>query len=160
MRILIIRHAIAEESNKGGDRARALTEEGKKKMKEAAEGFARLEIEIDTIYSSPLVRAVQTAEIVAKATGYKDKIEIMEELSPAYSPKDVTERLQNLKTNGTVAVAGHEPNCSELSGHLLGDAQIEFKKGAICLIETESFNAGSGLLLWHLSPQILRMIGR
>src|SRR5258705_692460 len=89
MKVFIIRHAIAEDSNRGGDRARALTEEGKKKMKEAAEGFARLELEIDAIYSSPLVRAVQTAEIIAKAIGYKGTIEKVEELSPGNSPKDV-----------------------------------------------------------------------
>jgi phosphohistidine phosphatase len=160
MKIFIVRHAIAEDSARGGDRERALTEEGKKKMKEAAEGFARLDLEIDTIYSSPLVRAVQTAEIVAKAIGYKGTIENMEELSPGYSPKDVVNRLQSLKKTGTLALAGHEPNCSELASHLLGTAEVEFKKGAICLIETESVKPGSGRLIWHLSPQILRMMGK
>jgi phosphohistidine phosphatase len=129
-------------------------------MKEAAEGFARLDLEIDTIYSSPLVRAIQTAEILAKAIDYKETIENMEELSPGYSPKDVMQRLQSLKKVETIALAGHEPNCSELASHLLGDAEVEFKKGAICLIETESLQTGSGNLIWHLSPQILRMIAR
>ena len=160
MKILIVRHGIAEESARGGDRERALTEEGKKKMKEAAEGFAHLELEIDKIYSSPLVRAIQTAEILAKAIGYKGTIEKMEELSPAYSPKDAMDRLRSLKKIETLALAGHEPNCSELASHLLGEAEVEFKKGAICLIETESLNAGSGRLIWHLSPQILRMIAK
>jgi phosphohistidine phosphatase len=160
MKILIVRHGIAEESARGGDRARALTDEGKKKMKEAAEGFARLDLEIDTIYSSPLVRAIQTAEILAKAIDYKETIENMEELSPGYSPKDVMQRLQSLKKVETIALAGHEPNCSELASHLLGDAEVEFKKGAICLLETESLQTGSGNLIWHLSPQILRMIAR
>jgi phosphohistidine phosphatase len=157
MKIFIVRHAIAEDSARGGDSERALTEEGKKKMKEAAEGFARLELEIETIYSSPLVRAVQTAEIVAKAIGYKQAPEIMEALSPAYSPKDLAKEVRSLKKRN-VMLAGHEPNCSEFADYLLGDAQLEFKKGAICLIETESVEAGSGQLVWHLSPQILRLM--
>src|SRR6185436_6950664 len=68
MEIYIVRHAIAEDApSKGtGDAARALTEEGRQKMKEAAAGFAKLEFSIDKIFSSPLIRAKQTAEILAK----------------------------------------------------------------------------------------------
>lgn len=156
MKIFILRHAIAEDTAKGGDSQRALSEEGRKKMRDAAAGFARLAIKIDTIYSSPLVRAVQTAEILAKSIGYAGKIETMTELSPANSPESVCTRLRSLKKQGNIVLSGHEPNCSELAAFLLGGAQIEFKKGAICLIETESAAAGSGILIWHLSPQVLR----
>jgi phosphohistidine phosphatase len=158
MRIFILRHAIAEDTAKGGDAQRALSEEGRKKMKDAAAGFARLELEIDAIYSSPLIRAVQTAEILAKAIGYRNKIETMEELSPGHSPESVGKRLQSLKKLNNIVLSGHEPNCSELASFLLGGAQIEFKKGSICLIETESCASGSGTLLWHLSPQALRLM--
>jgi phosphohistidine phosphatase len=158
MRIFILRHAIAEDTAKGGDSQRALSEEGRKKMRDAAAGFARLELKIDVIYSSPLVRAVQTAEILAKSIGYTSKIETMQELSPGNSPQSVSDRLRSLKKSGSIVLSGHEPNCSELAGYLLGGAQIEFKKGAICLIETESATEGSGTLIWHLSPQALRLL--
>jgi phosphohistidine phosphatase len=158
MRIFILRHAIAEETAKGGDTQRALSEEGRKKMREAAAGFARLELKIDAIYSSPLVRAVQTAEILAKSIGYTSKVELMQELAPGHAPDSISERLRSLKKPGNIVLSGHEPNCSELAGYLLGGAQIEFKKAAICLIETESATAGSGILIWHLSPQVLRFM--
>jgi len=160
MKVFIVRHGIAEDSARGGDRERALTEEGRKKMKDAAAGFARLNPEVDTIFSSPLVRAVQTAEIIAQALGQKAPIEIMEELSPAHSSEDVTRRLRNQKRKGNVILAGHEPNCSDLAGHLLGGTDMEFKKGAICLIETESLESGSGRLIWHLSPQVARLMAK
>jgi phosphohistidine phosphatase len=160
MKIYIVRHGIAEERSRGGDRARALTEEGRKKMKEAAEGLAGLDPEIDTIFSSPLVRAVQTAEIIAKALNHEASTEVMDELSPGNSPEDVTKRLRNLKGGGNVILAGHEPNCSDLAGYLLGGTEIEFKKGAICLIETDSLASGSGRLLWHLSPQVARLMAK
>jgi phosphohistidine phosphatase len=158
MRVYILRHAIAEDSNPGGDEKRALTEEGRKKMRDAAAGFARLEQEIDIVYSSPLVRAVQTAEIVAKAIGHPGKVEIMKELSPGFAPREVAERLQAEKKMRSVILSGHEPNCSQLTSFLLGDAQFQFKKGAICLIETDSCEAESGILIWHLSPQSLRLM--
>ena len=160
MNIFIVRHGIAEDNAKGGDRARELTEEGRKKMKEAATGFARIEPEIDHIFSSPLVRAVQTAEIVAKALEHGDPVEIMEELSPGYSPEQVLSRLSTLKKAESIVLAGHEPNCSELAAHLLGRAHLEFKKGAICLIEADPVSAGKGILIWHLSPQTLRLMAK
>jgi phosphohistidine phosphatase len=157
MRIYILRHAIAEESAKGGDAQRALTDEGKRKMKEAAAGFAALDPDIDGVYTSPLVRAVQTAEIVARALGYKGKVEKMEQLAPGHSPDAVLTRLKTLEKKGVI-LAGHEPNCSELASYLLGDAVLQFKKGAICLIETETLQPRSGTLIWHFSPAILRSI--
>ena len=158
MKIYILRHAIAEDSAKGGDFERALTEEGRKKMKDAAAGFARLDPSIDIVFSSPLVRAYQTAEIVARAIQYPGRIETMEQLSPGYSPQSVADRLRALKKVDSVILAGHEPNCSQLAHFLLGDAQLEFKKGAMCLIETESCDGSSGTLIWHLGPQALRLM--
>ena len=157
MRIFILRHGIAEDSAKGGDAKRALTDEGKKKMKEAAAGFARLETEMDAIYSSPLVRAVQTAEIVSRAIGHHRKVEIMEQLAPGHGPDAVLKQLKGVK-HRTVILSGHQPNCGDLASLLLGGASVEFKKGGICLIETETLEAASGILIWHLSPMVLRSI--
>lgn len=158
MHIYILRHAIAEDTAKGGDTKRALTEEGRKKMKNAAAGFARLEPQIDLIYSSPLTRAAQTAEIVARAIQYPRKVATMEQLSPGFTPDTVCQKLKELKKITSVILTGHEPNCSQLASYLLGRASFEFKKGGICLIETESLEPGSGNLIWHLSPQILRFM--
>ena len=162
MNIYIVRHAIAEEkSSSGNDAARVLASEGKRKMKEAALGFARLEPEIEKIFSSPLVRALQTAQIIASPL--KKKVEELEELAPGRSPQEVLARLVKMRDIGSVMLAGHEPNCSELAAYLLGNSthlEIEFKKGAICLIQMQSLTPGSGILIWHLSPQVLRLMAR
>jgi phosphohistidine phosphatase len=159
MEIYIVRHAIAEDTaSKGtGDAARALTEEGRQKMKEAAAGFAKLEFSIDKIFSSPLVRAKQTAEILGKVLD--QKVEEMEELSPGYGPDQVCAKLQSsAKKIKSVMVVGHEPNCSLLASYLLEGSsglEIQFKKGAICRIDGNPARK-SGTLIFHLSPQILR----
>lgn len=157
MKIYIVRHGIAEDhSRQGGDAGRELTEEGRKKMKEAAAGFARMAPEMDNIYTSPLVRARQTAEILA---GPLDKkVEEMKELSPGHVPADVWKRLGALQKGANVMLVGHEPNCSELAAYLLGDVNVEFKKGAICLVESDDVTPSSGILLYHLSPAVLRMM--
>jgi phosphohistidine phosphatase len=161
MRIYIVRHAIAEDSAKGGggDAQRALTSEGRKKMKEVAAGFMRLEPQIDRIFSSPLIRAKQTAEIMA--TPLKKKVEQMVELSPGHAPSDVLRRLRELKEDNNVMLVGHEPNCSQLASYLLSETaqvDIQFKKGGICLIESQRFGGGDGFLLWVLTPQVLRLM--
>ena len=162
MEIYIVRHGIAEAvAPDGSDESRSLTEEGKKKMKEAAEGFAKLERKPQHIFSSPLVRARQTAEILG--TALKMKVEEMKELAPAQTPKEVCERLRQLKKAESVMLVGHEPNCSELASHLLlgsGGLNLEFKKGGICLIETRDALPGSGDLILHLSPAALRLMTR
>jgi phosphohistidine phosphatase len=163
MEIYIVRHAIAEEVSRhgGGDAERELTAEGRQKMKQAAEGFAALERKIDRIFSSPLVRARQTAEIFANAL--KLEVEEMDELSPAHSPKDVCTRLSSISKAKNVMLVGHEPNCSELASYLLvGSSGLEiiFKKGAICMIEAEQPTAGSGTLIFHLPPQALRQMAK
>lgn len=159
MRIYIVRHAIAEDTPKrgGGDAQRALTSEGRKKMKEVAAGFVQLNTSVDAIFSSPLVRARQTADIVAGLL--KKEVNEMAELSPGHSPADVVQRLREKSKLENVMLVGHEPNCSQLASYLLSETvkiEMQFKKGGICLIESERLGPGDGLLLWLATPQILR----
>lgn len=157
MNIYIVRHGIAEDVSKDGtDEKRALTAEGKKKMKDAAAGFAALESEVGRVFSSPLVRAWQTAEILAKELD--KEIEEMQELAPGHSPKQVLNRLAEIEETDSVMLVGHQPDCSTLASFLFGNVDIEFKKGAICKIQMDRMTAGSGSLIWHLPPQALRLM--
>lgn len=75
MNLYLVRHGAAEDKKPGGrDFDRGLTEEGKKKMSAAVKGWKALIPGFDTLVSSPLIRAVQTAEIVKKGYGLKDDI--------------------------------------------------------------------------------------
>lgn len=161
MHLYVVRHGIAEEQSRSGrDADRALTEEGKQKMKEAARGLKKMEIATDRIFASPLVRARQTAEIMGSEL--KTRVEEMKELAPGHAPQEVCGALKKSTHGGAVMVVGHEPNCSELVSHLLdapSAVSVDFKKGAVCLVETETLEMGSGVLIWHFPPKALRLMG-
>jgi len=149
--LVLLRHGIAEDKLADKpDAERQLTDEGRRKMKEIARSLARIFPEAEAIYSSPLVRAVQTAEPVARE--YKLSIDQTPALTPQSTPSDFRKLLEEVKVNYAIFV-GHEPNLSKIMLDLTrmrGD--IELKKGGCYGID---FEAG-GKLAWMLSPRVLR----
>jgi phosphohistidine phosphatase len=166
MRILIIRHAVAEEresfaKSAQDDALRPLTRQGRKKMRKAARGLARLVPAVDVIASSPLVRAVQTAEIVSEAFDGARFVQIAA-LSPRKPPAQLLEWLQAHPPEATVALVGHEPHLSTFLCWLLTGLQesfVVFKKGAATLVEAaHPVTAGRAKMLWLLKSSQLREI--
>lgn len=164
MQLVIIRHAIAEDIKEFAltgrpDAQRPLTEEGVTKMKRGVRGLREIVPEINLIATSPYVRAMETAKIVAGA--FKDtRIVIIHELVPGESGDSFVAWLRELKDVPAVAVVGHEPHLSGLASWLLtGQTRsfIDLKKGAALSMEFEGAPAGgTGVLLWSLAPRELR----
>ncbi len=164
MKLLLIRHApAADRANyapKGiDDSLRPLTDSGREKMARAAAGLKRTVPTIDTVASSPLVRAFETAEIVASAYGDLP-IEEVPSLSPDCRPDDVLTWLRRLPDDGIVAAVGHEPALGHLASFLLSGAAssfVGFKKGGACLLDVDHEpSAGGAVLEWALAPRHLR----
>ena len=165
MELLIIRHAIAEDGAETtrSDDERRLTTEGRKKMRLGARGLTRVVPDLAVLASSPLVRARQTADIVARAYGGLD-VTTAAELAPDGSPNAVAAWLNRRRADGVVALVGHEPALSNLVSWLLSGAArplIEMKKGAACLLAFPGGKAGPGtaVLRWALTPAQLRDLG-
>lgn len=163
MRLLLVRHAIAEEAETfvaagGSDAQRPLTEIGRKKMRKGANRLRSQLGQIDILACSPLLRARETAEIIARAYG---DVPIMErpELDYSYPPEAVLEWLAQSPADTVVAV-GHEPQLGLLSGLLLADvprSMIAFRKGGVAHIEFPGRAvAGKGVLHWVLTAGQLR----
>jgi len=163
MKLLLIRHAIAEEQEDFArtgkdDRLRPLTDEGRKKMKQAARGLKGLVPEIDLLATSPLTRAAQTGAIVDSVYGGLKEVEI-DELSPETTPDAFLRWLRKQKEE-VVAAVGHEPSISLILSWLLtgNERRIHaFRKGGACLLELKDEPAaGTATLLWALTPAQLR----
>jgi phosphohistidine phosphatase len=165
MRLLVVRHAIAEEREEfertgRDDRLRPLTDEGRKKMRRIARGLRRLVPEIDLLATSPLTRATQTGAVLDAVYGDLPTVEI-EELDPDARPEDFVAWLR-ARQDSVVAVVGHEPSLSLIVSWLLARATrplITLRKGGACLLELgDKPAAGAGTLIWALTPAQLRAL--
>jgi phosphohistidine phosphatase len=163
--LYVMRHGIAVTRGAASfadDAKRPLTPEGKLKMKEIAKGLLRLGFEVDWILTSPLVRAVETAEIVSDALGAGVATDFAEALKPGGSPEALIAFLARHLDRRRVLVVGHEPDLSEMAARLVGagrNANLGFKKGGCCLIRfTEFPPKAPGELVWWLTPRVLRKL--
>jgi phosphohistidine phosphatase len=158
--LYLIRHAVAEERGPAwpDDSLRPLSAGGVEKMKRAMSGMARLGFSLDAILSSPLVRARQTADVVAAALQPKPAIVTVKALAPGGSPQTVLAEVARQPRGGRVALVGHEPDLGGLAAHLAGLPEpLAFKKGAICRIDVDLTKARrQGAIKWFLTPRIMR----
>ena len=162
--LYIVRHAIAAERGEEwpDDSKRPLTETGVTRFKEAVEGLAWLDVEIDEIFTSSLVRARQTAALLAHGLGNKTSIKTLEALAPGHVPRQVMSELSRAARRHRIALVGHEPGLGELAAHLLGSPRaLPFKKGGVCYIAIQGLaSRRPGELVWFLPPKVLRRLPR
>jgi phosphohistidine phosphatase len=163
VKLLIVRHAIAsnrDPSRWPDDRQRPLTPAGKRKLRLAGRGLAKLVGPVDLILSSPWARAWQTAEILHQVASWPSPIEC-QDLEGDRSPRGVLTVLKEHTGTGTIVLVGHEPQTHSVASYLLtGDSarvMMEFKKAAAAMLDVpEPPAAGTAVLLWLLPPRVLR----
>ena len=160
--LYFVRHGLAEERGDAwpDDTKRPLTEEGMSRLRKAVRGLSRIGVAIDVVLTSPLVRARQTAEIVAGGLDPRPSIVNVDSLAPAGSYAAVLADLEKHSRKSRLALVGHEPMMGELAARLVGSRHpIEFKTGGVCRIDVENLPpAGPADLRWMLTPKILRAL--
>jgi phosphohistidine phosphatase len=160
--LFLIRHGIAEERGDAwpDDAKRPLSEDGIERFQRSARGLARLDIWIDVVLTSPLVRARQTADIVASAFDPRPSIVTIESLAPGGSYASLVADLEKHGRKTRIALVGHEPGIGELGARLIGSRHsFEFKKGAVCRIDVDEIPpVGPGDLRWFLTPKVMGSI--
>ena len=161
MQLFLLRHGIAEDRRAGGtDFDRALTAEGRAQLARVARGLRRLKVAPAAILSSPLVRARQTAEIVAPVLG-RD-VEIVDQLAAGVRFEEMLHVIEDRDDAGSLMLVGHEPDLSTAAALLVGapeDALVLKKVGLIRVDLHGPPAAGSGQLRWLLTPSQLALIG-
>ena len=161
MKLYLLRHGDAADHNDPRyptDAARPLTTKGSKRTRQLANGLRQMEITFDVIYSSPLVRARQTAEIVARSLKLEKHLRITNHLAPEGAFVDMLAQIEHTRPAAKIVLlVGHEPFLSGLisllctGGPLLG---LTLKKGGLCRLEVTTLKAGRcAMLEWLLTPR-------
>ena len=160
--LYLVRHAIAADrgSEWPDDNKRPLTERGISRFKDGVKGLRRLDVALDEIFTSPLLRAKQTAELLAAGLEGKPSIKVLDALAPGHTPSAVMTQLARVARRRRIALVGHEPDLGELAAHLIGAGRaLPFKKGGICRIDLGSLTSKrAASLTWFLPPTVLRQV--
>lgn len=158
MKVVFVRHATAED---GGptlrDWDRALSDEGRAEAPLISNALQVLEMQPDLVLSSPLVRAHQTAEIVAQALGRS--VTLADELQPGNGTLDNLQQMLARHKADTVMLVGHEPDLSSLAARLVNadERGILLKKAGLIRVDLEGrMRAGRGRLIWLFTPRVMR----
>jgi phosphohistidine phosphatase len=161
--IYLVRHGVAAEQGPDypNDDDRPLTGDGIERMRVQAVGLRELRVQLDRVLTSPLVRAAQTAEILASELGCTAPLVTVDALGPGGRYDAVMAALGRLGSDRSVALVGHMPSIGEIAARLIGAREpLAFKKGATCCIEVDGLPpTGRGQLAWFLPPRALRALG-
>lgn len=160
MNLYLMRHAnagIPRESAKL-DAKRGLIKEGKEQCMLMGRILGALKVQPDLIVSSPLKRALQTAQFVGNELGYESKVEISAALAPEASFGDFQKLLAKYADRQDLLVVGHNPNLFQFLGRLItanGAAGVRMRKGSVARIDMEKHPP---LLQWLIDPRVARWI--
>ncbi len=159
MKLYFLRHGIAVEADEwnASDETRPLTPDGKARMAREAETLARLVGQADVLLTSPLTRAIETADIAADAMGQRDLLEQDTRLSPGFGTKELTKILAEYTEAKTLLLVGHEPDFSSTIETTIGGGRIVLKKGGLALVEVTDVPTMHGVLVWLLPPKALAL---
>ena len=166
MNLFLLRHGLAVERAEfdfASDGLRPLTAKGRQQLRQTCVALRRMKLDFNLILSSPLVRARQTAEIVAAELKLKKRLSFADELKPGGNPKKLVQKIfhQNPTANNILLV-GHEPDWSRLLSLLVSGGpglQLDFKKGGLAKLEIEKLRAGQcAALAWLLTPKQMKLM--
>jgi phosphohistidine phosphatase len=162
--LYLVRHAIAAERGDDwpDDDERPLTHAGVARMRRAVEGLRELDVRVDVVLTSPLVRAVETAEVLVAGLKPAPTLQVMPLLAPGGAPAKIADAVAAVDAERGVALVGHEPGLGELAAWLIGArSPLQFKKGGVCRIDVGGTPAArAGQLVWFATPKMLRALGK
>jgi len=156
MRLYVMRHGIAfeREAWQGEEVARPLTAEGKERTRAVLEALrSKNRLKLDAVWTSPLTRALQTAEIAGKVLAAP--VGVVGALAcGADLPVLQTVFLKKAPLPERLMLVGHEPDCGALIAALVGDPNGDYalKKAGVAALKGE-FKAGGMVLKWKLAPK-------
>jgi phosphohistidine phosphatase len=157
MKLFLIRHAEADGSYESisSDDYKYITPEGRNLTRKIAKKLKDDLKHLDVIYTSPLVRAVQTSEVIAAKIKFKKNVIVSEALSGKEETYKIIDLVKNNMDKNSIALVGHEPILSSLVTSLSNCKNFNgFSKSGICLIKFYP-DSEAGKFIWYLNPKNL-----
>ena len=151
MQLYFLRHGHAEDGYNMNDHDRQLTDDGSARMQTAAQVMARLDLNLTKIYSSPRIRAKQTAQAVADALGMP--IEITEACNFGFSVSHVQQMAKAHGGNDSLMFVGHNPSMTDVVSELTG-TRFMMKKGGLARVDTIGNTVAGAELVWLIAPKV------
>ncbi len=152
MQLYFLRHGEADWPGwTKPDDERPLTDSGKKEVRRVAKFLSRLKVKLDSIVTSPLPRALQTAEIAAEQL--KTKLGQDEALEPGFGITELRTVLERHRSK-VLLLVGHEPDFSSVISALTG-ASLKLSKAGVALVDIDR-DTEKGRLLWLVPPKVAR----
>ena len=161
MFVYFLRHASAGSHmiDPRKDEKRALDSDGIDQCRTIGRALVALDVQVETIISSPLKRATQTASLVGNEIGYEGKLILDPALRPEADFAAFRDLLERHSRSDSIMVVGHNPSLSQFLGRAISDngseASVDLKKGAVARAE---WRRNSGVLNWCLTPKLVRSI--
>lgn len=160
MILYLMRHADAGafRGNPAVDAKRGLVKEGKEQCMLMARALSALKVQIDVVVSSPLKRALQTAQFVGTELGYDARVEVNQALAPNAGFAEFQALMVKYADREGILVVGHNPNFFQFLGRLItgnGGAAIRMRKGSIARIDMDRHPPR---LQWLIDPRVARLI--
>jgi len=158
MRVYFMRHGDAgdKRSWQGDDVDRPLSELGIERTTAAAAHFEHTGFCPTKILASPLVRAVQTAEIVGDALDVSDLVEIDQRLGHSFDMRAFRHILKENVDEEKLLLVGHDPSFSMVIEAVIGGGSIILKKGGVARLDIDDVSRASGRLAWLDAPSLFR----
>ena len=148
----LLRHGDAEPHGTRPDFARRLTDTGERQSKAAGAALHRLGIEFHTVFTSPRVRALDTAKLACASLGCEPVVD--ERLSGGFAADDALELVAGFDDDARVLVVGHEPDFSQVVLDLTS-GRVDMKKGGVAAVRLDGRRAE---LMVLMRPAELREI--
>jgi len=168
MNLYLMRHAEAVPVGANGGRTiardadRPLSDTGEKEAALVGRALARLDSTVRLVMTSPLLRAVQTGEIIGREIGRQATPRTSTNLSPGFTSEKLVEEILTLSDGGSIVAVGHQPDLSMCISYLIagsGSATVAMEPGAVaCVKVTPRGRRAESQLRWLLTPEVAASI--
>ena len=150
MRYYFVRHGIAEDMATR-DFDRELTGRGRRRVARSASVMKRLDLQPAQIFSSPRLRARQTAELIGAALDIP--VSLVEAVDFGFDLSGIDRLTREMHFDDEVMFVGHNPDMSEIVHELTG-VDLSMKKGGLARVDVLGSNARHGELVWLIAPKV------